>query len=156
MPLGRGTKSRAITVSLTPPCGGYNGALRIEKLSPSFSVGAGSVITNDWCITLNNHYGSFSRACFNMAGYGSSLSIHCSINPDIWVHYSQAVRITLVITFAATVKEYLWPWPLTLAFVMAGATAPLFAWIKYSKPCWICKKNAAVFHNDEKNYKREA
>ena len=39
-PRERGTKSRAITISLSPQCRGYNGALRNEQLlSPLFPIG---------------------------------------------------------------------------------------------------------------------
>ena len=42
VPRRRGTKSRAITISLSPQCGGYNRALRYEKLlSLLFPIGWG-------------------------------------------------------------------------------------------------------------------
>ena len=52
-PRGRETTSRAITISLSPQCGGYNRALRNENLlSPLFPIGGvKAVVTNDWCIT---------------------------------------------------------------------------------------------------------
>ena len=41
-PQGEGTKSKAITISLFPQCGGYNRALRHEKLlCLLFPVGGG-------------------------------------------------------------------------------------------------------------------
>ena len=43
-PMGRGTKIRAITISLSPQCGGYNRALRNEKLLPLLlPIGGGGI-----------------------------------------------------------------------------------------------------------------
>ena len=51
-PRGRGTMSRAITISLSPQCGGSNRALRNEKLLFQLIISCrwGTVVTNDGCI----------------------------------------------------------------------------------------------------------
>ena len=44
-------------ISLSPQCRGYNRALRNEKLSLLFLVGAKrAMVTNDWCITEAMEY----------------------------------------------------------------------------------------------------
>ena len=51
-PRGTGTKSRAVTISLSLQCGAYNRALRNEVIIPAIHLGpgVGAVVTNDWCI----------------------------------------------------------------------------------------------------------
>ena len=62
-PRGKGSKSRAITISLSPQCGCYNRALRNENYYPCYSLvgwGLWLQMTVDWCLTqksrkIRNH-----------------------------------------------------------------------------------------------------
>ena len=67
-PRGRGTKSRTITISLSPQCRDYNWALRNKKfLSPLFRIGVcgggGVVVEMQW-LKMTGAYGGHVACAF--------------------------------------------------------------------------------------------